>query len=106
MSKAKTTKRKPRSSTVHLEVASMSIDGGEPIKFGDKTPDMINSPPHYTAGKFESIEVIEDQGHGRGFCYGNALKYLHRAPHKGTERADLLKAIWYVERLVAQLDGG
>ena len=67
--------------------------------------DMINSPPHYTAGKFESIDVIEDQGHGRGFCYGNALKYLHRAPHKGCERADLLKAIWYVERLVAQLGG-
>jgi hypothetical protein len=69
-------------------------------------PDMINSPPHYTAGRFESIDVIEDQGHGRGFCYGNAIKYLHRAPHKGTEAADLRKAIWYVERLLRQLEGG
>lgn len=72
----------------------------------DEEPDMINSPPHYTTGDIESIDYIEDQGHGRGFCYGNALKYLARAPHKGCERADLLKAIWYVERLLdGQLDG-
>lgn len=67
--------------------------------------DPVDHPSHYTQGKFESIEVIEDQGHGRGFCYGNALKYLHRAPHKGREVEDLRKARWYVERLIMQLEG-
>lgn len=66
--------------------------------------DLINEPPHYTAGRFECIDVIEDQGHGRGFCYGNAIKYLIRAPHKGSELADLKKASWYVARLIKQCE--
>lgn len=71
---------------------------------GHPKPDPINHPSHYTAGRIESIEFIEDQGHGRGFCYGNALKYLTRAPHKGTELEDLKKALWYIQRLVASLE--
>lgn len=65
-------------------------------------PDPVNHPPHYTMGKFESIDVIEDQGHGRGFCYGNAMKYLHRAP---PEVQDLRKAIWCIERVIKQVEG-
>ena len=42
-------------------------------------PDDINSPRHYTQGGYESIEMIEDQVHGEGFCYGNMMKDLHRA---------------------------
>ena len=61
-------------------------------------PDPINHPTHYTASPYESITVIESVG--SGFCRGNALKYLCRAPHKGTEAADLRKAAWYVRRLV------
>lgn len=66
--------------------------------------DDINSPRHYTQGGYESIEMIEDQGHGEGFCYGNALKYIHRARFKGEEQKDLEKAMWYLARRIKQLD--
>lgn len=68
--------------------------------------DDINSPRHYTQGGYESIEMIEDQGHGEGFCYGNALKYIHRARFKGEEIKDLQKAIWYLERRIRQVEHG
>ena len=60
--------------------------------------DPINHPTHYTASPYEAITVIESVG--SGYCRGNALKYLCRAPRKGTEAADLRKAAWYVRRLV------
>ena len=60
--------------------------------------DPINHPSHYTASPYEAITVIESVG--SGYCRGNALNYLCRAPHKGTEAADLRKAAWYVRRLV------
>ena len=60
--------------------------------------DPINHPTHYTASPYEAITVIESVG--SGYCRGNALKYLCRAPHKGSEAADLRKAAWYVRRLV------
>ena len=65
--------------------------------------DPVDNPAHYTTGEIESIEYIEDKGHGRGFCYGNALKYVTRAPHKGTEKQDLEKAKWYIERLLKSM---
>jgi hypothetical protein len=68
----------------------------------------INHPGHYNAcGEkdedgsvpFEPIKVIEEWGFGEGFCLGNAIKYIIRAPYKGTEEKDLRKALWYLERL-------
>jgi len=65
----------------------------------------VNHPSHYNMGgpkeadgtaKYETIKVIEDWG--LGFCMGNALKYILRAPHKGTEKQDLGKARWYLAR--------
>jgi hypothetical protein len=43
--------------------------------------DNVNHPSHYTTGKIEVIDFIEDQK----FPYhlGNALKYLWRAGKKG-----------------------
>jgi hypothetical protein len=66
--------------------------------------DDINSPRHYTQGGYESIDMIEDQGHGEGFCYGSILKYVHRARFKGDEAKDLQKAKWYIDRRIKQLD--
>jgi hypothetical protein len=57
--------------------------------------DRIN-PPHYQTGPIEVIEVIE--GFGLGYCLGNVVKYILRAPHKGAELEDLKKARWYLER--------
>jgi len=62
----------------------------------DKSKDMINSPSHYTFGKFEVMDVIEDWN--LGFHLGNAVKYIARSKHKGNEKEDLRKAIWYLTR--------
>ena len=60
----------------------------------------INHPEYYNSGQIEVIDYIEDQGWTRGFCLGNAIKYISRAGKKNpeTEQEDLEKAIWYVQR--------
>ena len=58
--------------------------------------DIVNHPAHYTKGKIEPIDVIEDWK--LGYHCGNALKYIARHKHKGTEEIDIQKAIWYLER--------
>lgn len=59
--------------------------------------DKVHHPQHYGGDtKFEAIKVIDDWGLGGGFTIGSALKYLCRAPHKGTEEVDLRKALWYI----------
>ncbi len=60
--------------------------------------DKINHPSHYNKGKIEVIDFIEDQE--LGFSLGNTVKYICRAgvKNKETEREDLQKALWYLER--------
>jgi glutamate mutase epsilon subunit len=59
--------------------------------------DPVNSPKHYTQGNMEVITAIE--GLGLDYHQGNVLKYIARYRHKnGME--DLLKAKWYVDRLI------
>ena len=66
-------------------------------------PDMVNHPPHYTFGKFEVIDVIEDWD--LGFHLSNAIKYLARAGRKGGDvTQDLRKAVWYIERKISKLE--
>lgn len=64
--------------------------------------DSINHPSHYTQGRIEPIDVIEDWG--LGFCDGNALKYIARFRHKGQALNDLRKARWYLDRLIQQME--
>ncbi len=68
--------------------------------------DVVNHPSHYTQGKIECIEAIEEALGAEGFkgyCTGNAIKYLWRWQHKnGVE--DLKKAQWYINRLINQPD--
>jgi hypothetical protein len=59
--------------------------------------DPVNSPKHYTQGRMEVISAIE--GLGLDYHQGNVLKYVARYKYKnGME--DLLKAKWYIERLI------
>lgn len=61
----------------------------------------VNHPPHYNAGKFEVIDVLDDWK--CGFSDGNAIKYIARYRHKnGVE--DLKKAVWYLQHLIEQLE--
>jgi len=64
--------------------------------------DYVNFPPHYRQGNFETIDVIEDWK--LGFHLGNALKYICRSAHKGSEIQDLHKACWYINRHIDQLE--
>ncbi len=58
--------------------------------------DNIHHPAHYTDGKIEVIDYIDDKGFG--YCLGNAVKYISRAGKKdpGTAIEDLQKALWYI----------
>lgn len=54
---------------------------------------------HYTSGGIEVIDVIE--AYHLGFLLGNAVKYILRCGHKGTEQDainDLKKAQAYLSR--------
>lgn len=68
------------------------------------TNDPVNSPAHYTDGKIEVIEFIEDKK--LGFCLGNAVKYISRAGKKdpAKEIEDLKKAVWYINRRIKELE--
>lgn len=65
--------------------------------------DLVNHPSHYTDGKIEVIDYIEDKG--LGFCLGNAVKYISRAGKKdqSKEVEDLQKAAWYIQRKIEQI---
>lgn len=58
--------------------------------------DMVNHPQHYSAHGIEPIDYIES--HDLNFNLGNVIKYISRAPYKGTELEDLKKAKWFLER--------
>jgi len=62
----------------------------------DSASDSINSPKHYTAGKYEVIDVIEDWD--LNFRLANTIKYIARHKHKGKPLEDLKKALWYLQR--------
>ena len=66
--------------------------------------DNVNSPSHYTDGKIEVIDFIEDKK--LGFCLGNAIKYISRAgkKDKDKESEDIRKAIWYLNRYLKELE--
>jgi len=67
-------------------------------------PDLVNHPPHYTAGNVECIDAIESALGPEGFrayCRGAAIKYLWRVEHKGARTQDLAKARWYIDRMLA-----
>nr|DAD55402.1 MAG TPA: nucelotide kinase [Siphoviridae sp. ctoNj20] len=69
--------------------------------------DVINHPPHYTLGKIEVIDFIEDKG--LNFNLGNVVKYVARAGHKKSSGKsmdakaleDLKKAQWYLNREIS-----
>ena len=65
--------------------------------------DEINHPEHYTQGGIECIEAIKaalTEEEWRGYCKGNALKYVWRERLKGKGQ-DLKKAGFYLNKLTA-----
>lgn len=66
--------------------------------------DNVNHPAHYTDGKIEVIDFIEDKQ--LGYHLGNAVKYISRAGKKDPEKTaeDLRKAVWYLNRYIEKLE--
>ena len=75
---------------------------GEPgVKVVELKEDVINHPSHYTRGKIEVIDFIEDQQ--LPYHLGNVIKYIARAGHKGDKLEDLKKARWYLDRYINEV---
>lgn len=77
-------------------------DRGKALHQWQHPLDPINHPPHYTFGKIEVIDVIEDWG--LSFHLAQVVKYVARAKHKGKELEDLRKAKWFLDRLITSLE--
>lgn len=60
--------------------------------------DIINHPEHYTKGGIEVRDFIDSWK--LDFNSGNVIKYVVRAPYKGTELQDLKKAHNYLNHLI------
>jgi len=98
---------KHESSCSGSELPDIIIERNYAILFPDNAKssnDPVNRPSHYTDGKIEVIEFIEDKN--LGFCLGNAVKYIARAGKKDPtkEIEDLNKAKWYIERRIKELE--
>ena len=75
-------------------------------EISEKVCDNVNHPAHYTSGKIEVIDFIEDKE--LGFHLGNAVKYISRAGRKNPDKTieDLQKAVWYINRQIERLEKG
>lgn len=84
-------------SWVPMELYNSLPDTKQIMNFNGTTKDdVVNKPKHYTAGKFEVIDVIEDWE--LNFRLANTVKYIARHKHKGKPLEDLKKALWYLQR--------
>ena len=99
-------KSKPKAKTIVLSeselrlAASLAMARGEKIRM-QPADDMVNSPPHYTAGGIETIDFIEAKE--LNYHLGNVVKYITRSGHKGDKLKDLEKAQWYLNRAINNL---
>ena len=83
------------------------LENQEMNKELDKIEQAVNHPSHYTFGKYETIDVIEDtlsSDEQYGYFIGNCIKYISRAKYKGKTLQDLKKAQWYLNRLITNLE--
>jgi hypothetical protein len=75
-----------------------------PPDLPEEDNDPINKPAHYTRGKIEMTDFVLDQG--LGYLAGQIIKYIVRYRWKGTAAADLKKAKWYLDKLIARVESG
>ena len=70
--------------------------------------DQVNSPSHYNSNTIETIDLIRDSMKAeeyRGYLKGNVFKYVSRYTYKEKENPvkDLLKAQWYLNKLIEDM---
>ncbi len=71
--------------------------------------DPVDHPEHYTAGKVEVIDILEQAVQDApdpisGGLLWQTLKYLLRLWYKGNMLQDAKKARWYLNRLIERLE--
>lgn len=66
---------------------------------------MVNHPPHYTFGKYEVIDVLEDWFPTDPLLW-QVGKYISRAGRKGSKAECLKKARFYLERAISKAEEG
>ena len=89
---------------------ALYCDDGKPLlilkcdklEFDFDEDDVVNHPSHYTQGKIEVIDYIEDKK--LGYHLGNVVKYVSRAGHKNNALEDLKKARWYLNREIENME--
>jgi hypothetical protein len=66
--------------------------------------DEVNNPKHYTSGKIEALDIIEDTTKDldglEAFAIGSAFKYLVRFNKKNDSIKDLQKAVFYINKVI------
>jgi hypothetical protein len=71
---------------------------------GMKEADLVNKPPHYTAGGMDFLDYAEAKGLTENAYLFNVVKYVSRAGKKvGVDPVqDLEKAEFYLKREIAR----
>jgi hypothetical protein len=67
--------------------------------------DPVNHPGHYTFGRYEIINVLEDWFPTDPLLW-QVGKYIARAGRKGSLVEDLKKAAWYLQRRIEKESPG
>lgn len=85
---------------VDFSIDDLSFDDGD----FDDIADMVNHPPHYTAGNIETwdymVDVIGEYAM-IDVCRAQVFKYTgHRMFNKGNPIEDAEKARWYLDRMI------
>lgn len=68
--------------------------------------DSVNHPEHYTQGKIEVFDALDDWSEAGmiSYCISNVIKYLTRYQLKGNPLQDLKKARWYLNREIEKYE--
>ena len=79
------------------------------LSFKETQKDNVNHPDHYTTGKTEVIDILEDLASRYdnpvdAYLVATAAKYLFRSPFKGAQEQDIRKAVWYLTRLADNIE--
>lgn len=93
-----------RAATLEAEAKKLRTSAALRVQ-GVKAPGSDpTSPDYYRVGGIETIDFIKAKS--LDYYLGNAVKYISRAGKKDPEKEaeDLRKAIWYLNRKIAEIE--
>ena len=96
----KTVHRRKKAKARAAKKAAKKAAQNTPIKFVPPKVNLVDNPPHYTAGGVEVYDFIKAKK--LSYELGNVVKYVSRADYKGNRLQDLQKAQWYLNAAIQQ----